>query len=138
MAALTVIHVICHYLKGHKGQHGIHYCLYVVHRIAVSLHQLHYHYRQQFGIESTYRMKNNCRIRTTSKNPAFRFLVVMIAFILLNLWIYLLWYFVSRPRPGVRQVLRALFPLKSMLEFIAHAVERHFPVVSAIYLPATS
>jgi Transposase DDE domain len=132
------IHVVCHYLKGHKGQHGIHYCLYVVHRVNVALHQLHYHYRQRFGIESTDRMKNNCRIRTTTKNPVLRLLFVAIAFILLNLWIYLLWHFVSRPRPGGRQVLRAIFPLKSMLEFIAHAVERHFPVVSAIYLPAKS
>ncbi len=132
------IHVLCHYLKGHKGKHGIQYCLYVVHRINVSLHQLHYHYRQRFGIESTYRMKNNCRIRTTTKNPVLRFFFVALAFILINLWIYLLWYFVSQPRPGGRHIFRTLFPLKSMLEFIAHAVERHFPVVSAIYLPATS
>jgi hypothetical protein len=130
------IHVICHYLKGHKGQHGIQYCLYVAHRINVTLHQLHYHYRQRFGIESTYRMKNDCRIRTTTKNPVLRLLFVAIAFILVNLWIYLLWHFISQSRSGGRQVFRSLFPLKSMLEFIAHAVERRFPVVSAIYLPA--
>jgi hypothetical protein len=132
------IHVLCHYLKGHRGQHGIQYCLYVAHRMNVSLHQLHDHYRQRFGIESTYRMKNSCRIRTTTKNPVLRFFFVALAFILINLWIYLLWYFISRSRPGGRHVFRTLFPLKSMLEFIAHAVERHFPVISAIYLPPTA
>jgi Transposase DDE domain len=130
--------VVCHYLKGRKGQHGIHYCLYVVYRLKVALHQLHYHYRQRFGIESTYRMKNQCRIRTTNKNPVLRLLFMAIAFILLNLWIYLLWHYISRSRPGGRQVLRSLLPLQSMLDFIAHAVERRFPAISVIYLPATT
>jgi hypothetical protein len=130
------IAVVCHYRKGYKGQHGIDYCLYVVHRIKVALHQLHYHYRQRFGIESTYRMKNQCRIRTTNKNPVLRFLFMAIAFILVNLWIYLLWLFIGQSCPGGRRIFRHLFPLQSMLEFIAHAVERHFPAVSAIYLPA--
>lgn len=132
------IYVVCHYQAGRKGQHGIDYRLYVGHRLKIALHQLHYHYRQRFGIESTYRMKNQCRIRTTTKNPVLRLLFVAIAFILINLWIYLLWYFVGRARRGSRQIFRAIFPLKSMLEFIAHAVERHFPVVSAIYLPTIS
>jgi putative transposase len=44
------------------------------------------------------------------------------------------WYFVSRNRPGDQQVFALFFPLKSMLEFITHAVERYFPGVSAIYL----
>jgi hypothetical protein len=130
--------VVCHYQKGRHQQHGIEYCLYVLHRVNVPLHQLHYHYRQRFGIESTYRMKNQCRIPTTSKNPVLRLLFMAIAFILINLWIYLLWHFVSRSRPGGRQVFRSIFPLQSMLGLIAHAVERHFPVVSAIYLPLTT
>jgi Transposase DDE domain len=132
------IAVVCHYQKGRHHQHGIDYCLYVLYRVNLSLHQLHYHYRQRFGIESTYRMKNQCRIPTTSKNPVLRLLFMAIAFILINLWIFLLWHFVSRPRPGGRRVFRFIFPLQSMLGFIAHAVERHFPVISAIYLPLTS
>lgn len=88
--------VICTYLKGFKGQHGIQYALYVVHRVNLALHQIHHHYRERFGIETSYRIKNHCRIRTTTKNPVTRLLFVALAFILVNLWVYLLWNFLSQ------------------------------------------
>lgn len=128
--------VICNYRKGLKGKHGIQYTLYVVHRLTVALHQLHHHYKDRFGIETSYRIKNQCRIRTTSKNPVTRLLFLVLAFILVNLWVYLLWYWVSRTQRGGRIVYRELFSLKTMLEFLSHAVERHFSVITAVYLPA--
>ncbi|MBD1909766.1 MULTISPECIES: transposase [unclassified Leptolyngbya] len=128
--------VVCNYHKGFKGKHGIHYTLYVVHRVTVALNQLHQHYKDRFGIETRYRIKNQCRIRTTNKNPMTRLLFVALAFILVNLWVYLLWFFVSRTQRGGRGVYRELFSLKTMLEFLSQAVERNFPVITAIYLPA--
>jgi putative transposase len=128
--------VVCGYHKGVQGQHGICYTLYVVHRVNVALHQLHDYYRERCGIETSYRQKNQWRIRSTTKHPILRFLFVALAFILVNLWVYLLWYFVSRPRPGGTVVYQQLFPLKLRLEFLAHAVERRFPAITAIYLPA--
>jgi putative transposase len=130
------IAVVCSYYKGFKAQPGICYVLYVVHRIQVGLHQRHHYYRERFGIETSYRLKNHCRIRTTTKNPLLRLLFVALAFLLVNLWVYLLWQFVSRSRPGGRVVYHTLFPLKTMLEFLPHAVERRFPPVTAIFLPA--
>lgn len=128
--------VVCRYLKGHRGRHGMQYFVYVVHRVKVSLHQIFQHYRERFGIETSYRIKNHCRIRTTTKNPVLRLLFVALAFILVNLWVYLLWFFVSRTQRGGRLIFRQLFPLKTLLEFISHAVERHFPIVTEVYLPA--
>jgi Transposase DDE domain len=128
--------VICNYYKGFKGKHGIQYSLYVVHRVTLALNQLHQHYKDRFGIETSYRIKNSCRIRTTSKNPVTRLLFVALAFILVNLWVYLLWHFVSRTLRGGRVVYRELFSLKTMLEFLSYAVERHFPAITAVYLPA--
>lgn len=46
-------------------------------------------------------------------------------------------YFISRLRPGRQVVFQNLFPLKTMLEFLAHAVERRFSVITAIYLPVS-
>jgi hypothetical protein len=129
------MHVVCGYHKGIKGQHGIRYWVYVVHRVKVSLRQLPDYYRERFGIETSYRMKNHCRIRTTTKNPILRLLFVGLAFILVNLWVYLLWHFISRLNRGRQVVFQNLFPLKTMLEFLCHAVERRFPVITAIYLP---
>jgi putative transposase len=127
--------VVCTYHKGFKGKHGIQYSLYVVHRATIALNQLHQHYKQRFGIETSYRLKNHCRIRTTSKNPVLRLLFVALAFILVNLWVYLLWFFVSQTRRGGRRVYRELFGLKTMLEFLSSAVERYFPPITALYLP---
>jgi putative transposase len=128
--------IVCRYLKGRRGKHGIDYFLYVVHRVKVSLSALHQHYRARFGIETSCRIKNLCRIRTTTKNPVARFLFVALAFILVNLWIYLLWCFVSIGQCSRRVVYPELFSLKTMLEFLSHAVERHFPIITAIFLPA--
>jgi hypothetical protein len=127
--------VVCGYHKGFKGQHGIRYLIYAVHGVKIALNQLHHYYRQRFGIETSYRLKNHCRIRTTTKNPVLRLLFVALAFILVNLWVYLLWHFISRSRRGGQLVYHALFPLNIMLQFLSTAVERRFPVVTAIYLP---
>jgi putative transposase len=127
--------VVCGYHKGFKGQHGIRYLVYATHRVKIALNQLHHYYRQRFGIETSYRLKNHCRIRTTTKNPVLRLLFVALAFILVNLWVYLLWHFISRSRQGGQLVYHALFPLSIMLQFLSTAVERRFPVVTAIYLP---
>jgi len=129
------MHVVCTYHRGFKGQHGIRRFVYVVHRVKVAPHQIHHHYRERFGIETSYRIKNYCRIFTTNKHPNVRLLFVSLAFIIVNLWVFLLWCFVSHSRRGGRIVYRQLFGLKTMLEFLSHAVERHFPLVTAIYLP---
>jgi hypothetical protein len=127
--------VICGYHKGHKRKRGIRYLVYVVHRVKVALHQLHSCYRRRFGIETSYRLKNYCRIRTTTKNPVLRLFFVALAFILVNLWVYLLWRFIRRSKRGREVVYQKLFPLKTMLQFLASAVERRFPPITAIYLP---
>jgi putative transposase len=68
-----------------NGKHGIQYLLYVVYRANVAWSQVHRHYRYRFGIETSYRIKNQARIRSTTKNPVLRLLYVALAFILVNL-----------------------------------------------------
>jgi putative transposase len=96
------------------------------------------YYSLRFQIETSYRIKNQARIRSTTKNPVLRLLYVALAFILVNLWVYLLWQVVSATRRGGRQVFQARLPLKTMLSFIRQVVERHFPLVRAVYLPTAS
>ena len=49
--------VICSYHKGVKGTHGIQYNLHVVHRVKLALPQMHQHYKNRFGIETSYRIQ---------------------------------------------------------------------------------
>lgn len=128
--------IICTYKKGKRGQHGIEYFAYVVHKINLSLAAIHQDYRRRFGIESSYRLKNQCRIRTTTKKPGLRLLFVGLAFLLINIWVYLLWRFISQPRRGGRRIYRDLFGLKTLLAFLRQAVDRIYQVVEAVYLPS--
>jgi hypothetical protein len=127
--------VICKYRKGKRKQRGLEYFVYVVHQVKIHLFSIHQDYRKRFGIESSYRLKNLCRIPTTTKKPAIRLLFVGIAFILVNIWVNLLRRKISRPRKGGRLIFRELFGLKQMLAFLRQAIDRIFQVVEAIHLP---
>lgn len=127
--------IVCRYRRGKRNQHGIEYLVYVVHQVKTSLHSIRQDYRRRFGIESSYRLKNACRIRTTTKKPTLRLLFVGISFLLVNIWVNLLWRRVSQPRRGGRLIYQTLFPLKLMLSFLKQAVDQVFQVVDALYIP---
>jgi len=127
--------IICKYKKGKRKQKGREYYVYVTHKIKINLAHIHKCYRERFGIESSYRMKNTCRIRTTSKKPTWRLLFVGISFLLINIWVNILWSKVSKPRKGARLIYNHLFSLKQMLSFLNHAVERIFQVERNVYIP---
>ncbi len=127
--------VVCKYRKGQRGKFGIEYLAYVVHKVDISLNYIYQDYRKRFGIETSYRLKNLCRIRTTTKNPIIRLLFVGISFLLVNIWIYILWSKISKPRRGGRLVYHHLFTLKQMLAFLSNVVNRIYEVREIIYIP---
>ena len=57
-------------------------------------------YRRRFGIETSYRQRNQCRIRTTTRRFEVRFLYVAIALLLRNLGVWLHHTVLSKPRRG--------------------------------------
>jgi len=120
--------IVCRYQNGKAGKHGRTYFVYAVHRVALRGRALFQDYRRRFGIETSYRLKNLCRIKTTTKNPVVRLVFVGIAFLLIDLWVFLLWTHVSCPRQGGRLIYRAAFPCKTLLEFLRQAIDRHHPV----------
>ncbi len=92
--------IVCKYFKGKRNKFGIEYLAFVAYKVDIKLHYIAEDYRQRFGIETSYRVKNLCRIRTTTKNPIIRLFYVGISFLLVNIWIYLLWTKVCKPRRG--------------------------------------
>ena len=127
--------IICKYRKGKRKQHGVQYFVYVIHQIKINLDYIYQDYRKRFGIETSYRLKNICRIRTNNKNPVLRLLFVGISFLLVNIWVNLLWLRISRKRKGSRLIYRTLFALRQMLAFCSQAIERKYQVVKDIYIP---
>jgi IS4 transposase len=128
--------IVCKYKKGKGKQHGVQYFVYVIHKVKTSLSYIYHDYRKRFGIETSYRLKNICRIRTNNKNPVLRLLFVGISFLLVNIWVNLLWSRISRKRKGSRLIYRTLFTLKQMLAFLSQTIERKYQVVEGIYLPS--
>ena len=126
--------IVSVYSKGKYGKHGTAAFAYAVNNIGIGLRGIFKDYRKRFGIETSYRLKNLCRIRTTIKNPAVRLLFVGLSFIIVNLWVYILWEYVSYPRKGGRLICRVLFPLKQMLIFLRMAVGRKYKTVNSIWL----
>ena len=133
-SATFKVWVIGTYSKGKYGRHGLEYQAYAVYKVPIRLRGLPDDYRKRFGIESSYRLKNQSRIRTSTKNPVVRLLYIGIAFLLVDLWVYLVWTYLSRPRKGGRLLYPSLFPFKTMLRFLRQAIDRKHILNETIYV----
>ena len=106
------ITVVCRYKKGRFGDHGVQRFAYVtLGQLKLSPRQVANEYRRRFGIETSYRLMNTLRARTTSTSAAWRLFLVALALLLLNLWAYVKWQHLFIPNRGPRQVLHHLLPL---------------------------
>jgi putative transposase len=104
--------VVCKYSKGRYGRQGAYHFAYImIGGVKMDPHQVFDVYRRRFGIETSYRLMNTLRARTTSDSITLRLFYVALALLLLNLWSYVKWHFLFVPKHGPRQVLHHLLPL---------------------------
>jgi len=89
-------------------------------------------YRKRFGIETSYRCSGQVRGWTTSNNPAYRFVLMALTFVLLNVWIHLRWLFTQVPRRGRRRLDTKRFELTRLAKFIRRALEDRYGCVREI------
>ncbi len=127
-----IVGIVCIYKKGKRRSHGREFFVYAIYKVKLSLHSIHDDYRLRFGIESSYRMKNQCRIKTTIKNPTIRFLFVALAFLIINIWIYLLWHYLRTLKRSSKKAFSYLFTLKQMLEFLRQTIDRNYGIVNEV------
>jgi putative transposase len=93
-------------------------------------------YKKRFGIETSYRLGNKQLGWTTSPNPAYRFVLIGLGFLLLNLWVHLCWIYTQVAHRGRRAFAPALFRQARFLNFLRHALERVYGTVNRIRAPA--
>jgi putative transposase len=129
--AVTVA-VVGKYLNGRWQKHGRARYAFVVHRYPFARSGLFEKYRRRFGIESSYRLNEKGRARTTAKRAALRLLLMGLAVLLQNLWVLPQWACVSVPRRGGRLVKHRWFTFVRMLSFLRHAIERVYQVVEEV------
>src|SRR6056297_1742992 len=77
------------YLNGKKGKKGRENLAFVVYGVKWSPRKVSTVYRRRFAIESSYRMRNIVRPRTSTKNVTIRYFFALISFLLRNMWLYL-------------------------------------------------
>ena len=104
--------IVVKYSKGRYRRNRIGYFAYIViGHWTLPPHQVYEEYRKRFGIESTYRLMNTMRARTSSRSVALRLFFVALALLLLNLWAFIKWCFLHKRQRGPRQVVHHLLPL---------------------------
>jgi hypothetical protein len=89
-------------------------------------------YRRRFGIETSYRQMNRCRIRTTTKKFHVRFFYVAIGLLLRNLWVWLHYSVLSSPRRGRRRFNWDLLRVERMLIWLEEVARKMYGLVVTV------
>jgi len=77
------------YLKGKRRKRGCENLGFVVFGVKWSPRKVSTVYRRRFAIESSYRMRNVVKPRTSSKDANIRYFYTLISFLLKNIWLYI-------------------------------------------------
>lgn len=116
------------YLKGKKGKHGIKHHAFVVFGLSTSPRLIRMIYKHRFAIESTYRLRNTTKPKTSSKDPVLRYYYTLVAFICQNWWISLKWRHFVKSQRGPKVVDSKRFPLQHFVKIVNSELQDHFVV----------
>ncbi len=98
-----------HYQKGKNGRTGNVNLGYVVYGISWNPRRVYHVYKKRFAIESSYRMRNLVKAKTSSRNVTLRYLLTIISFLLKNIWVALNRTFFALDQRGPISVNENLF-----------------------------
>lgn len=82
-------------------------------------------YRRRFGIETSYRQMNEGKARTTKKDVVYRLLLIGLALLLRQVWVWLTWQLARARRCRPCQWLREL-PLARLLDWLRDEVRKRY------------
>lgn len=72
---------------------------------------------------------NMARGRTSSRNPKLRLLYVVVSLLLMNLWVYSKWKYLSEKRRGGRKVDNDKMTYQTMLNLINEAIKEIYELI---------
>ena len=114
----------------------VHFCLSVLVLVVVhldwSVKKVAQRFRRRFGIERTYRQLAPLRARTTSRNPALRFFLLGVGFLLLNIWVILRFLATRLIACGPARWDENAFRLFRFIAFLRPAIEHAFGTTDCI------
>jgi Transposase DDE domain len=134
--------VAVRYAAGRRGQHGREYLPFAVVgkvKCTRTVHQVAEEYRGRFGIESSYRLLHQGLARTSARDPWLRLLLVTIAVLLSNLWVWLKATLVAHTAPAERAAARVWledhFRLDGLRDLLLQATRARYHVHPALAYP---
>jgi len=132
----ATVAVVRTYEKRHGKRRAV-WLLYVLVKVSTKDPKvIRTRYRSRFGIEASYRCMRQTHALTTSRNPAFRFFLLGVAFLITNLWSVLRWRYCQRPRRGGRTVDQKTYTLQRHRQFLAQFIDECYSPISSIYAQA--
>jgi Transposase DDE domain len=94
-------------------------------------------YRRRFRIETSYRQMREGLALTCSKNPVYRLLLVLIALVLRNVWLWLHWKVLAARNENNQRILRLeLMRARSMLHSIIRYLDKQLAIPANIDIPS--
>lgn len=117
---------------GKSGHPGCKWIAYVRIGLDWSPAKCFRHYHRRFAIESSYRQFRQLRAKTTSLNPALRFFLIGLAFLLLNCWVACRFFATRLVERGPLHLDEPLFRLPRFIAFLRPAIEARYPTTDAI------
>jgi Transposase DDE domain len=93
-------------------------------------------YRQRFGIETSYRQKNQAQAQTTSRNPVYRLLLEGIAYVMRQVWVVLTEQLARCSHAGPGAWMAAL-TMQKMIDWLVHELTALHPEERSISIGET-
>jgi hypothetical protein len=112
--------------------------VYACHGIRLSLDGVRRCYRRRFGIETSYRQLGEGLAVTCSKDPTYRLLLVAIALVLRNLWVWLHWEYLAERTAHGRVVDLPRLPLRHLLYVLQRVLDDRLDIRPELLTPRGS
>ena len=98
--------------------------VYACHGIHMTPDEVRQCYRKRFRIETSYRQLGEGLATTCSSNRVYRLLVVAIALVLRNLWVWLHWQFLAKRTDQGREQRLNLLTLRTLMYWILRKLDQ--------------
>lgn len=126
MAVTFKLYIVVKRIRGKNGQRHREYFAYCLSDEKFPIKRVYNEYRLRFGIETSYKKKNESLPRTSSRNPVLRLLYTGLSLFLVNTWIFITWNFLSQKRRGTRRLLTSKFIYERFCELLFNALKEIF------------
>ena len=139
-ARLAVCRTFTTSKRTQRSKRKVVWLIYILIHCDYSPERARHQYRRRFGIESSYRSLGQVLGKTTSSNPAYRFVLLALGFFLLNVWRHFCYLYTQVPRRGGRFLDPALFQLSRLVQFVNQALDDvygHLDEIAAPVAPIT-